>query len=292
MAFHPDRWISVTLLQTGDFIPRSTCLGEATVTTALRGPHCYQVSRAARALATCRAVQRDIKAKGHIHAVPGAGWTRPCHPTERPGRRWWASREEAAASEPRGDRVPESLAQQHGRNLGSACSQGSCSRAGPGQPPHGARPGPGCTGRPCRHSAAPRPSPTKQKRAYGGPAVLSYAGRRRCRSPSPCRAPARLTSTARSPWVAIAAAIPTPPAPPPAPRAHGPAALDWAVTRPSAARKGGACARRQPHPWGLSLRQGGPDLSAPSRAHIGQDQTELRVRILRNECRRVGLITS
>lgn len=106
------------------------------------------------------------EAKGHIDAVPRAGRPRPCHPP-RPSeerRRWWAKQEEAAASELRGDRVPETLARQHGRNLGS-------SRAGPGQPPHSARPGPGCTGRPCRHSAAP---------ARARPNVKEPAGARQC----------------------------------------------------------------------------------------------------------------
>lgn len=141
--------------------------------TALRRPRCYLVTREARAPAMCGAGQRDPKVKGHIHGVPGAGRPRPRHPTP-PGppeerRRW--QRDPGAAGE-RGERRPrppnhaatgsgrrsESLARQHGRNLGSACSQGSCSTAGPGRTPHSARPGLGGRGRPCRHSAAPGPS--------------------------------------------------------------------------------------------------------------------------------------
>lgn len=119
---------------------------EAAVTTALCRPHCYQITTAARALAMCGAVQRDTKAKGHIPAVPGSGRPRPRHPTrpsggaapvaQRPGRRWWARREAAAAFEPGGAGLPESLAQQHGQNSGSACSQDSRSGAGPRQPPY------------------------------------------------------------------------------------------------------------------------------------------------------------
>lgn len=51
------------------------------MTTVLRCPLCYQITRVARAPAMCRAVQRDTKAKGHIDGVPGAGRSRPCHPT-------------------------------------------------------------------------------------------------------------------------------------------------------------------------------------------------------------------
>lgn len=126
------------------------------------------------------------------------------------------------------------------QNFGSVCSQGSYSSDGPEQPPHSARPGPRRRGL----ATIPRLRARAERTNLRGPAVLSCAGRSRCPSPWPRRAPARLTSTARSPWVAIAAAIPAPPAPPPEPHTHGPATLDWAAPLPSTVTGAGPRAQR------------------------------------------------
>lgn len=207
---------------------------------------------------------------------------------ERPGRQWWARREEAVASEPRGDGLPKSLAQQQGQNLSSACSQGSCLGLGPGNPRTALGPDPGA-----RDGLAAIPRLPARARSNKNEST----GVRQCCHTQEDAAAARPDPAERPPD------SPAPPAPPGSPlpppfrrrRPHPRHAVHTAQQRligqrhvpPLSARAGprasGTTGHRPAHPPSLWVREDGSNLPASSRAHISKDQTALRVRILRNK---------
>lgn len=178
----------------------------------------------------------------------------PPHPTPSgpsDEQRWWQRNPGAAAG--RGGRRPrppshtatalgnrpESVTRQHAGTSAAPPGKAGALGLGPGSPCTALGPDPGAGD---GFAAIPRlPARARPDRTnLLGPSSAVMCRKKPLSLALARRAPARLTSTARSPCVAIIAAIATPLAPPPAPHAHGPVTLDWAAPLSSAVRGGGA----------------------------------------------------